>query len=174
MELCLVFEGAQLDRIRFCHLRRPSRESFRGRSRFHKTAGSFSWSSAVKFTVLLFITEQIARIENEPEAKLVGKRGTPASVLDYALDRQPVWIKEVFGVDKEGVSFLHSLIQRSNSRPKEDTEITVTMRKNRREDTAIRIFIDSIDISNNSKALRQLAVRLQEPDAIDLPSVANG
>jgi hypothetical protein len=164
IELSLFFCGLRLERIRFSHIRREPIDSVRGKKGKTKENGSFQWSSAVKSLAQLTLQEQLARIVQEPIATLTGNRGSPASALDYALDRQPAWTKVVFGTDREGATLLHLLLERDNPRQKEARPVTITFRPHRRGDLLIQVILDGVNVSNDKAALELLIDHLRESD----------
>lgn len=84
------------------------------------TGESFQWTPAVKALVLLFLRTKFSSNETELTADCIkgssieGEPGTPASSLDNALGKEPVWLIELFGRDAAGAPLCRRLFRRAN------------------------------------------------------------
>lgn len=141
MEIVLVFRDGALEEVQFSHPQLPRpRRSIRGRVTTSSFDGSFLWTGAVQALTLLLVEEALARglPQSAHMPSLVGGTGTAAATLDYALDREPLWMKEVFGVDKENTSLVKTLISRVNPRRKREGEVQISFRTNVRKGLTLR------------------------------------
>lgn len=197
-QISLYFTGGSqpaLDRIKFKHpLLEKERVAVRG-----KSSGafmgycSFQWSHAVQGLALLLIRAKIFSgskdIESLEQRVLRGAANTPASSLDYAISKQPVWIAELFSLDKFGISLLRRLVHRTNSERKRPGDTIIAINPTQLPDENINILIDgkvisdavllknflaSLEISNSrSKVLemnKPMRNKTNTPNAINLAS----
>lgn len=78
--------------------------SVRGKSGgAYGSVGSFQWTPGVKALgiILLKALIQDQKKKNIHMPLLEGERGSLASSLDYALDKQPEWMYSMFGADSK-------------------------------------------------------------------------
>ncbi len=82
----------------------------------YKNTGSFQWTPGVKGVVLVLIKALLRHLNNIDSCMpvLEGTRGSLAASLDYALDRQPEWLFDMFGKEEDGNAYLRRLLLRSN------------------------------------------------------------
>jgi hypothetical protein len=80
------------------------------------SARTFQWTSAVRGLCVLIVKSVLAHRSQADETArhLVGGRGSLAASLDYAITKQPRWIREIFGDDARDRPFAQSLVVRSN------------------------------------------------------------
>lgn len=83
----------------------------------YRGAGCFQWTPAVKAMCVLFIQALTRSFEDVyiPEPTLSGGRGSLAASIDYAIDKGPLWLCDMFGLDMSGRTNLRWLILRTNS-----------------------------------------------------------
>jgi hypothetical protein len=83
----------------------------------YKNTGSFQWTPGVKGVVVVLIKALLRHLNNIDSRMpvLEGTKGGLAASLDYALDRQPEWLFDMFGKDEDGNAYLRRLLLRSNS-----------------------------------------------------------
>ena len=81
-----------------------------------RNAGTFQWTSAVRGLCILFARAKMASISGEEitAGHIVGLRASLAASLDYAITKQPVWIRDMFGTDALGGALAQRLISRTN------------------------------------------------------------
>lgn len=131
--LHLCFYGAnspELATVRFCHpLLVSPRFTIRGQTVVGlKVDGTFTWSAGVKgLTVLLLKAAVTARQDtsNIAPIAIVGRRGSYAASLDYALSKMPLWIVDMFGVDPHGSALARRLFHRENPEMKRPGPVSV-------------------------------------------------
>lgn len=103
----------QLERTHFFLSAKKEFITVRGKtSGAYMCAGSFQWTPAVKAVCVLFL-QVLARSLSEltyTEALISGMRGSLASSLDYAIDKEPQWLCDMFGLDSAGKSNLRRLL----------------------------------------------------------------
>jgi hypothetical protein len=104
-------------------------------------AGTFQWTSAVRALCVLFIKAKLAHL-SQPEGGvgcILGDKGSLAASLDYAITKQPYWIRDLFGTDASGNSMAKRLISRTNSHRKRPGPVVLSV--NARALPASNIYI---------------------------------
>lgn len=179
MLLVLVFGADSLQEFRFSHpsfAGKKARRSVRGRSYIPPYEGCFTWDRGVQAFVLLILQEILARAdESEDTASLTGGADTPASTLDYALDRNTAWMREVFGTDKEGTSLIKHLVERSNPRRRSGGDVSVRLRTRTRSSLNIQAVWSGSNRPVTREELQGLITsidRLFSPQRSTTPTVA--
>lgn len=139
-QLKLYFEGGQLMESQFIDgVTGVVRQSVRGKSGgAYRTAGSFQWTSAVKGLAVLFLTAS----EGTLEPLIKGGSGSLTASLDYAISKQPSWISEMFGCDRDGLCFIRRMILRTNPERKRPGPTVLSLNEKYLPRHAISIFCD--------------------------------
>lgn len=155
-----------LDRIKFKHpLLEKERVAVRGKSSGALMGYcSFQWSHAVQGLALLLIRAKIYSsskdMEQLEQRVLRGGANTPASSLDYAISKQPVWISELFGLDKFEISLLRQLVHRTNSERKRPGDTIIAINSLQLPEENISIVIDG-QVTTETKALKDFLATLE-------------
>lgn len=83
--------------------------------------GNFRWSAGVKALTLLLVRHALLveseRLENRSfhtTASIEGEDNSPAASLDYALSKQPLWLRDMFGISAHGVPIAKFIFRRIN------------------------------------------------------------
>jgi hypothetical protein len=83
--------------------------------------GNFRWSAGVKALTLLLARQALLveseRLENrssDTSASIEGENKSPAASLDYALSKQPIWLRDMFGISAHGVPISKLIFRRIN------------------------------------------------------------
>ena len=78
--------------------------------------GSFQWTKAVKAIAAIFLLTQQSRLTagKQSRGSIAGHKGSLAASLDYALDKQPLWLVDMFGIDSRGTALVKRMLRRSN------------------------------------------------------------
>jgi hypothetical protein len=81
-----------------------------------RDAGTFQWTSAVRgLCILLAKAKMIQALGGASNAaNILGHQGSLAASLDYAITKQPIWIRDMFGNDPNGNTLAQRLISRTN------------------------------------------------------------
>ncbi len=92
-----------------------------------KSAGTFQWTSAVRGLCVLCIKSIIAHKYPATGAVgyILGFQGSLAASLDYAISKQPVWLKDMFGTDASDNSYARRLLCRTNPERKRHGPVIV-------------------------------------------------
>ncbi len=159
-----------LERIQFGHpLLERDRISVRGKGSAAMGAyGSFQWSSAVQGLCLLLLRAKLRAVSKlvttsaETESvgvsnnsNIQGGAHTLAASLDYAISKQPIWLRELFGVDKYGTSLIRRLVHRHNPERKRpgDTIIGINAEQLHSEDISVVVGMVKVE---DTEALSKL------------------
>ncbi len=136
-------DSIELDEIEFLH---PSQKesilSVRGKTTLGRHAeASFQWTSAIQALTVLMLKYAAGHTR----FTLVGGTGSPAASVDFAISRQPRWVTEVFGVDKQGVSLLRRIVTRSNSNMKRPGPVAISLSNSPLNEVKITVSINGKD-----------------------------
>jgi len=135
----------------------------------YRGCGSFEWSRGVRAMALLMVNA--LQLKGHTEADLVGGTGSLAASLDYALDKQPAWMSEIFGVDSSGNSLLRRIVLRSNPGRKRRGPVALSVNIGFLPLSAIRIRVGETpidDVSTLDSICRALTMSESE-DGVSAP-----
>jgi FMN phosphatase YigB (HAD superfamily)/GTP cyclohydrolase II len=139
------------------------------------TKRTFQWTSAVQGLAIVLLKACTSPEKPDPNSKhsiLAGNQGSIAASLDYAIDKQPAWLLDMFGILPNGQTILRRLIRRSNSGRKMSGPVLLSVNKDFLAPTNIQIFVDDQLIADETARL-SLLNRMQEKydkHVLDLPS----
>ncbi|MCB0353223.1 MAG: hypothetical protein KDD64_06840 [Bdellovibrionales bacterium] len=128
----------------------------------HHTHHTFQWSKAVKALCVIALSEKI-RAENLP-LPLTGGVGSLAASLDYAITKEPQWIRDIFGSDTKGKSFAKRLFLRTNPNQKRSGPVSVRFNPTLLAPYQIFIFVGRKPVISRRKLealLRQIVPQIQ-------------
>jgi len=114
--------------------------------------GSFQWTPAVK-ALCAFFVQALRRnsIKEQTSGPMIsGTRGSLASSLDYAINKEPQWLCDMFGLDATGKTNLRRLIFRSNTNIKRPGPVSLSLNPSALPAENITVLLDSIPIENES------------------------
>lgn len=100
---------------------------------------TFKWSAAVHALCVLLLNHAAG-----VSSKLEGGVGSLAASLDYAISKQPAWLLDLFGVDKEGNSLLRRLVARINPERKRPGPVTIMVREDALKPGNISVELDGV------------------------------
>ncbi len=86
---------------------------------------SFQWTPAVQSLSLLFV-RFVTEFPHE-EVALRGGYGSPATSLDFAINKQPAWLLDMFGLSADGACLVHRIISRTNPGSKRPGPVELTV-----------------------------------------------
>ena len=158
--LKLYFEAGQLTEVAFCDgISGDVRRSIRGKSGgAYRCSGSFQWTSAVKGLALL----ALRAVSDVEEPFIKGCGGSLAASLDYAISKQPMWLSEMFGNDRCGISLIRRMIRRTNPERKRPGPTVLSINESFIPVTAISIIADGVQCSREK--LFALAATISEDE----------
>jgi len=126
--------------------------------------GSFPWSAGVHSLCILLLRSALCQDEKlvidsgEPPG-LSGSAGSPAASLDLALSKQPAWLHDIFGTDRNGISMARYLIRRVNPERKRPGPVVLFINPQRLPFKNIEIFYG--DEKSCSSVTRQILSYLE-------------
>jgi hypothetical protein len=135
----------------------------------YQNAGTFQWTPGVKALCIVFLNAILRHVKKEKNylCVLQGGKGSLASSLDYALNKQPDWLFDTFGADQQGNSYLRHLLLRSNSGRRQGGPVRISLNEQLLSPRAIKIYVEDALITEPGE-LEQLARSILES------SVSNG
>ncbi len=146
MKIQLHFDSdgkkAILSSIYFSHpLLESSIASVRGKG-IAKDTPTFLWSSAVVglSIIILEAAKKSFKGSSFNTPVLSGHSGSPASSLDYAINKRPRWLLDCFGTDSKGESILKRIIKRTNSERKQPGPVVFYITEDVKH--GLEIFLD--------------------------------
>lgn len=132
-----------------------------------KNVGTFQWTSAVRAFCVLCIKSVIAVQEKNPVAgQLAGVKGSLAASLDYALSKQPAWLREVCGSDPQGNAYMRKLIVRTNPERKRPGPVVLGINERIMSIGDIKIFRDRQKLTSTEDLQKLLSAITTEDDNI--------
>ena len=142
ISLKVYFELGQLTEVVFKESTSgEERRSIRGKTGgAFRSAGSFQWTAAVKALGVLLVQTAL----NPKNGAMQGHTGSLAASLDYALSKQPIWLSEMFGCDKHGISFARRMILRTNPERKRPGPVVLAVNHFYLPASAIEVHVDGV------------------------------
>ncbi len=94
-----------------------------------ENAGTFQWTSAVRGMCILLARAKKASLNGEDmiSVRLTGFRSSFAASLDYAITKQPGWIRDMFGSDSRGNTLAQRLFSRTNPNRKRPGPVVLAL-----------------------------------------------
>jgi hypothetical protein len=149
------------------------RRCIRGkRSGAYRGCATFQWTKAVQGLALLALEAGIRAGGPSMEPLLAGRRGSFASSLDYAIDKQTTWLMEMFGWDTSGTGVGRRLFPRSNPGQRFPGPVAISLNLNYLSHTEIQILVNERTVTDPDglRALRRaLSVESCSTDEALLP-----
>lgn len=118
--------------------------------------GTFQWTKAVQALAILFVravctdlaqqSQQDASIFRTP--LLSGGLSSFAASLEFAIQKEPAWLLDMFGVDSSGRSLTRRLFLRSNSGARRPGPISVSLNTAFFPAEAIQIMLDGSPVTD--------------------------
>jgi hypothetical protein len=128
----------------------------------YKDAGTFQWTPGVKALSLICLTalaRDLKQVENILPL-LEGGKNSLASSLDYALNKQPEWLFDMFGIDKNGNAYLRQLLLRSNPGRRWRGTVSISLNEQLLAPQSINIYVENI-LVRDAEELQRLALAIQ-------------
>lgn len=122
---------------------------------------SFPWTRAVKALSLLFLkaatiaNRELSSLEDEC---LMGGTASLASSLDYAMDKQPLWLADMFGIDGEGRLLVKRILSRTNPNRKRPGPVVITLNNSFLPASGIKVIKNGSAVSNYAELRRMSRV----------------
>jgi hypothetical protein len=131
----------------------------------YRSTGSFQWTPAVKAVCVLFLQSLVCgSVEPRTTGPLMsGRRGSLASSLDYAIDKEPQWLCDMFGLDQSGKTNLRRLVSRTNPGGKRPGPVSLSLNESILPTDNIVVLLDSMPIHDPFIIDRIIAFLSNEP-----------
>lgn len=171
-ELIFEFIGTQLAKTTFRHpLLGREIKAVRGKtSGAYSDSGSFQWTKAVRAISVLSVKSKLfERVDCTLPALIEGEQASLASSLDYAMDKQPVWLIDMFGADASGRSISKRLFNRTNPGRKRFGPTVISWNTNFIPRNAIKVFLDGEELRHISELKNLERVLLSEDEDFFAP-----
>lgn len=110
--------------------------------------GTFSWTHGVQALALLFVRARIRESSMTSSPLLKGRRKSLAASLDYALDKQPVWLLDMFGMDGSGKAVASRIFLRSNRGMKHGGDVAISLNLNVLAPENITLTLDERELKS--------------------------
>lgn len=165
------FRSPELYRVEFSHpLLNSERLCVRGKSAgAFACDGTFEWSRAVRALSLLLVRQaahsaQTGRANGAPrkQSVLEGYSGSAAAAFDGALNKQPVWLSDLFGFDRQGKPLAQRLFRQTNSHRRTRGPTAVSLNEAAWDPLSIEISVAGKQVLELSE-LHRLAAVLEKP-----------
>lgn len=172
-ELILEFIGTELVKTKFTHpLIGKELKTIRGKSNGAYTDfGSFQWTKAVKAISILGVRAKLfANAGCNLQAMVEGGTLSLAAALDYAIDKQPMWLSDMFGVDSQGKSISKRLFNRTNPGRKRSGPTAISINPFFLPSENLKIYLNGTEVSSvpNLKQLDEfLNLEDEEPQHLN-------
>ena len=119
-----------------------------------KKNGSFQWTPAVQALAIFFL--QAASESAAEKVALRGFYGSPATSLDFAINKQPVWLLDMFGVTTNGTCLVNRIISRTNPGSKRPGPVELSLNESVLPSEHIEIYVNGSRVIE-SASLRKLS-----------------
>jgi hypothetical protein len=85
---------------------------------------------------------------------LEGGKHSLAASLDYALNKQPEWLFDMFGSDQAGNTYLRKLLLRSNSGRRRRGPVSLSINEENLHPGSIRVYVEGVLVQDEDKLQR--------------------
>ena len=134
--------------------------------------GTFQWSHAVRALSTLFLKYAAACSNHEVvDAKLSGSHGSLAASLDYAIDKGPVWLADMFGLDSQGRMLARRAFLRTNPGRKRAGPVVIAVNSSFLASQSIKISLNGVPLREHHE-LALLAKKLEESSSDQIDQAA--
>ncbi len=116
----------------------------------YKGAGTFQWTPGVKALAVVFLVALVRKLKGTKTLLplIEGERGSLASSLDYALNKQPEWLFDMFGADEKSNSYLRQLLLRSNSGRRRSGPVSISLNEQVLPPESIKVYVGDVLIQD--------------------------
>jgi hypothetical protein len=107
--------------------------------------GSFQWTPGVKALSIICLNALVRHTKSNHTylPLLEGGRRSLAASLDYALNKQPEWLFNMFGADNQCNAYLRQIIFRSNSGIRRAGPVGISLNENLLAPNSISIYLEN-------------------------------
>jgi hypothetical protein len=139
-----------------------------------RDAGTFQWTSAVRGLCILLGKSKMVHLvgDGHSTANISGLQGSLAASLDYAITKQPIWIREMFGSDMQGNTLAQRLISRTNPNRKRPGPVVLALNERAVSLADIVIFWNGKSVEA-VETMKSLLLNLGDVDQAELSHPAH-
>lgn len=103
----------------------------------------FRWTTAIHALSLCFVRALANELQGKQyEPALIGQHGTPASSVDFLIQKSHLWVIDLFGSDVNGKSLLRRIFTIMNSRCTMPGPVQIYVKTNILKPANIKVFLD--------------------------------
>ena len=113
------------------------------------TERTFQWTAAVQGLSILLLKKAVSG-ELSEEITLSGGQGSVAASLDYALDKQPAWLVDMFGVAADGSTEARKLFRRTNPGRKSKGPVVIGFNKSLVSSVTVTVFLNDSQLTDHA------------------------
>lgn len=161
--------NTQLVEVRFkSHLSEDHLVTIRGKTcGAYRNVGTFQWTSAVRALCILMVKAKLVDLSGGERdlATIRGDKGSFAASLDYAISKQPMWLIEMFGCDRLGISLMRRVILRSNPERKRPGPVCLSLNEKVFPPARIKAIWDG-ELLETASQLNRLLNKLGQRSAV--------
>jgi putative hydrolase of the HAD superfamily len=121
------------------------------------TQRTFQWTAAVQGLCILLLMRAVGGNSQE-EVTLSGGQGSVAASLDYALDKQPAWLADMFGITADGTTTARKLLRRTNPGRKSKGPVVIGFNKSFLASLEINVFWNDVQLKTPSMIAELLSL----------------
>jgi GTP cyclohydrolase II/FMN phosphatase YigB (HAD superfamily) len=121
------------------------------------TERTFQWTAAVQGLCILLLKKAVCS-DPDQEITILGGQGSVAASLDYALDKQPAWLADMFGLTVDGNTEARKILRRTNPGRRSKGPVVIGINKTFLPTTAVTVFLDGAQLSNLPSITELLSV----------------
>jgi hypothetical protein len=116
----------------------------------YKGAGTFQWTPGVKALVIIFLVALARHLKGTKTflPLLEGEKGSLAASLDYALNKQPEWLFDMFGADEKSNAYLRQLLLRSNTGRRRKGPVSISLNEQILSPQSIKVYVGDVLIQD--------------------------
>jgi hypothetical protein len=171
MELTLWFDKDLQLSLSRTEVKSPAfdgiRSAIRGRiAPSFMNLGTFTWSPAVRAASLLLVKWAATEVSDSPHSRepvmISGGIGSQASSLDYAIDKAPLWLLDVFGNDTKGAPMARRLFCRLNPGRRRSGPVTICINPNLLRSNDVAVHLNGERLKRGSAQLIEIIRELEE------------
>jgi putative hydrolase of the HAD superfamily len=129
------------------------------------TERTFQWTAAVQGLAVLMLKKALCMDPYE-EVTLSGGQGSVAASFDYALDKQPAWLADMFGLTTDGTTAARKLFRRTNPGRKSKGPVVIGINKSLLSTTVVTVFWNDSKVTDQS-SLTDLLLLLQQKAGLE-------
>lgn len=125
------------------------------------TECTFQWTAAVQGLCALLLKKAVC-VNPREEVTLSGGQGSVAASLDYALDKQPAWLADMFGLAADGNTVARKILRRTNPGRKSKGPVVIGINKAFLATLSVSVFLDEAQLINQVAITELLSLLLNK------------